>query len=324
MGNIYQKIKKASPLKDNHDWKSTDEEVFDSAGERLMNAEKRITGGSDAVMGYSGGNSLGRELTDAEKLWKDNEIKRLGGLQQYRDHYSIGKKDVVVKDKVLGKTEYRGDQGDQDGTPGKPEQRQYNAGFYEAFSARLAAKQENKMAKQKEKRDNKSIRRYEEGSRGFLGIGKGKGKGELNERVVSGYESRGKRNDNFNYDADGNITGERGTLEGQIGKQGMSNEFSDQVVTKQMRDRANTLSMNKTGQALGDTIIIDGTPDKEGKKGKKKVAGSVAKKVTGKSLMKQSMLGGAGNIAGNAMQYNQDQGDSPLSKLRNSKRGPGY
>ena len=223
-------------------------------------------------MGYSGGNSLGRELTDAEKLWKDNEIKRLDGLQQYRDHYSIGKKDVVVKDKVLGKTEYRGDQGDQDGTPGKPEQRQYNAGFYEAFSARLAAKQENKMAKQKEKRDNKSIRRYEEGSRGFLGIGKGKGKGELNERVVSGYESRGKRNDNFNYDADGNITGERGTLEGQIGKQGMSNEFSDQVVTKQMRDRANTLSMNKTGQALGDTIIIDGTPDKEGKKGKARVS----------------------------------------------------
>lgn len=324
MGNIYQKIKKASPLKDNHNWESTDEEVVDSAGEKLMNAEKRTTGGSDAVMGYGGGNSLGRELTDAEKLWKDNEIKRLGGLQQYRDHYSIGKKDVVVKDEVLGKTEYRGDQGDQDGTPGKPEQKQYNAGFYEAFSARLAAKQENKMAKQKEKRDNKSIRRYEEGSRGFLGIGAGKGEGELNERVVSAYESRGKKNDNFNYDADGNITGEKGK--------------GGQVVSKQMRGRANTLSMNKTGQALGDTLITDGTPDEEGKKGKKKVTGTVAvatmnlmnknksalKKVTGKSLIKQSMLGGAGNISGNAMQYNQDQGDSPLSKLRQSKRGPGY
>ena len=147
---------------------------------------------------------------------------------------------VVVKDKVLGKTEYRGDQGDQDGTPGKPEQRQYNAGFYEAFSARLAAKQENKMAKQKEKRDNKSIRRYEEGSRGFLGIGKGKGKGELSANVVAAAEKTGLKADKLkemglNVNDKGSITGD-----------------ADQNVTDQMRSRATNLSMNKYNQGLNE------------------------------------------------------------------------
>ena len=325
MGNIYQKIKKASPLKDGHDWKPTDKNVTNSAGDKLMNAESRTIAGEKKTILYS---DLPEAIqAEARKYNKDKYGTINPTAAGLTDNTTQG--DDVVQ--------YRGDEPDTLGTPAKPESSTYNAGFYEAFSARLAAKQENKMAKQKEKRDNKSIRKYEEGSRGFLGIGKDKGKGELNERVVSGYESRGKKNDNFNYDADGNITGEKGTLEGQVGKKGMGNEFSDQVVTKQMRDRANTLSMNKTGQALGSKRFYnDGKEKEEGTTGAQNVAGAVTtknlinknksalKKVTGKSLIKQSMFGGAGNIAGNAMLYNQDQGDSPLSRLKNRKRGPGY
>ena len=47
---IYEKIKMAnssvSPMKSNHDdWQPTDEKIEDSAGNILMNAEKRTTGG---------------------------------------------------------------------------------------------------------------------------------------------------------------------------------------------------------------------------------------------------------------------------------------
>lgn len=324
MGNIYQKIKKASPLKDGHDWVKTDDEIQDSAGNRLMNAEKRTVGGSDAEMGY-GGKSM--KLTPEQQAWKDRRVKELGGLQQYRDFYKIGDKDVVLKEAVKGTDEYRGDQGDKPGEPGKPQVKQYNAGFYEAYSAKLAAKQEDKIAKQKQKRDDKAIRKYEKGSKGFLGIGKGKGEGELNERVVSAYESRGKKNDNFTYDADGNITGETGE--------------GGQVVSKQMRNRANTLSMNKTGQALGDTIITqDATADKEGEKGLENVAGTLLKKghnksktpfkmggdkITAKDLIRESMFDMAGPLGQVAKHnYEQDKGESPLSKLKKNKRGCGY
>jgi hypothetical protein len=331
MGNIYEKIKKSSPLKDGHDWVKTDDEIQDSAGNKLINAEKRTVGGSDAEMGY-GGKSM--KLTPEQQAWKDRRVKELGGLQQYRDFYKIGKKDVVLKEAVEGTDEYRGDQSDKPGEPGKPQVKQYNAGFYEAYSAKLAAKQEDKIAKQKQKRDDKAIRKYEEGSRGFLGIGKGKGKGDLNERVVSGYESRGKKNENFTYDADGNITGEAS---------------GDQVVSKQMRDRANTLSMNKTGQELGSTLITqDATADKEGEKGLKKIAGTLLKnspnksktpfkmsaklvadkgdgKITAKDLMRERMFDMAGHLGQVAKHnYEQDKGESPLSKLKKNKRGCGY
>jgi len=82
-----------------------------------------------------------------------------------------------------------------------------------------------------------------------------------------------------------------------------------------MRDRANTLSMNKTGQALGDKRFFgDGEKEKKGTPGvtgAQNVAGSVADM----NLINKNK---------SAMKYNQDQGDSPLSKLRKSKRGPGY
>lgn len=286
MGNIYQKIKKASPLKDGHDWKPTDKNVINSAGDELMNAESRTLAGEKKTILYS---DLPEAIQAEARRYNQDKYGTLNPTAAGLTDNTTQGDDVV---------EYRGDEPDTPGTPAKPESNTYNAGFYEAFSARLAAKQENKMAKQKEKRDNKSIRKYEKGSRGFLGIGKDKGKGELNERVVSAYESRGKTNKNFSYDADGNITGEKGD--------------GGQVVTKQMSDRANTLSMNKTGQALGSKRFYnDGKEKEEGTTGAKNVAGSVAPM----NLMNKNK---------SAMKYNQDQGDSPLSKLRQSKRGPGY
>lgn len=286
MGNIYQKIKKASPLKDGHNWKPTDENVLNSAGDELMNAESRTLPGEKKTVLYS---DLPEAIQAEARKYNQDKYGTLNPTAAGLTDNKTQGDDVV---------EYRGDEPDTPGTPAKPESSTYNAGFYEAFSARLAAKQENKMAKQKERRDNKSIRKYEKGSKGFLGIGRGKGEGELNERVVSAYESRGKTNKNFSYDADGNITGETGE--------------GGQVVTKQMRDRANTLSMNKTGQALGSKRFYnDGKEKEEGKTGAQNVTGSVA----GMNLMNKNK---------SAMKYNQDQGDSPLSKLKQSKRGPGY
>ena len=292
MGNIYQKIKKSSPLKDGHEWKPTDEKVVNSAGELLSNAESRTLAGEKKTILYS---DLPEAIQAKARKYNQDKYGTLNPTAAGLTDNTTQGDDVV---------EYRGDEPDTPGTPdtpAKPETSIYNAGFYEAYNAKLAAKQENKIARQKERRDNKSIRRYEEGSKGFLGIGKGKGKGELNERVISGYESRGKKNDNFNYDADGNITGEKGE--------------GGQVVTKQMRDRANTLSMNKTGQEIGTKRFFgDGEKEKKGTPGTtgaQNVAGSVADM----NLMNKNK---------SAMKYNQDQGDSPLSKLRKSKRGPGY
>lgn len=292
MGNIYQKIKKASPLKDGHEWKPTDENVVNSAGELLSNAEKRTTGGQEAKPKKT----LRQAYDDALNLGYRKES------ESFEDYVIRAKADDAFgtsgQDAIPGTTEYRGDEPDTPDTPAKPETSIYNAGFYEAYNAKLAAKQENKIARQKERRDNKSIRRYEKGSKGFLGIGAGKGEGELNERVISAYESRGKTNKNLNYDADGNITGEKGE--------------GGQVVTKQMRDRANTLSMNKTGQEIGTKRFFgDGKKGTPGTTGAQNVTGSVADM----NLMNKNK---------SAMKYNQDQGDSPLSKLRKSKRGPGY
>ena len=47
--------------------------------------------GSGGFSGQSAQDLLGRNLTTEESKWKDTEIKRLGGVQQYRDHYKIGK-----------------------------------------------------------------------------------------------------------------------------------------------------------------------------------------------------------------------------------------
>lgn len=47
--------------------------------------------GSGGFSGQSAKDLLGRNLTNKESDWKDDEVKRLGGVQQYRNRYKIGK-----------------------------------------------------------------------------------------------------------------------------------------------------------------------------------------------------------------------------------------
>jgi hypothetical protein len=63
--------------------------------------------GGGGFSGQSAKDLLGRNLTNKESKWKDDEVKRLGGVQQYRDQYKIGEE----KDKFHTKTtnEYEDD-----------------------------------------------------------------------------------------------------------------------------------------------------------------------------------------------------------------------
>lgn len=65
--------------------------------------------GTDPVMGYSG-NKI--KLTKEQSDWRKKEIERLGGVQQYRDHYKIGKKDVVLKQGTEGSSSTKSNIGD--------------------------------------------------------------------------------------------------------------------------------------------------------------------------------------------------------------------
>ena len=70
-----------------------------SNGESVSNADTDLNRrtevleeqGSGGFSGQSAQDLLGRNLTTKESKWKDDEVKRLGGIQQYRDHYKIGK-----------------------------------------------------------------------------------------------------------------------------------------------------------------------------------------------------------------------------------------
>ena len=68
---------------------------FDFNADRKINTDlsydKSVTlkGSTPGKEKYSGGGTLKNQ---AEKDFYDKEVKRLGGVQQYRDHYKIGKK----------------------------------------------------------------------------------------------------------------------------------------------------------------------------------------------------------------------------------------
>ena len=60
-------------------------------GEKSIKKPEKITvsGTTPGKTSYSGGGTLKNQ---AEKDFYDKEVKRLGGVQQYRDYYKIGKK----------------------------------------------------------------------------------------------------------------------------------------------------------------------------------------------------------------------------------------
>ena len=111
----------------------------------------------------------------------------------------------------------------------------FNMDFRNSENANWAEGAQRRGTRRAERRANRDIRRYEEGSKGFLGLGKGKGKGELSANVIAAGEKTGKTIKGLNYDAEGNITGDK-----------------DQKVTEQMRSRATNLSMNKYNQGLNE------------------------------------------------------------------------
>lgn len=69
--------------------------VLNPDGTVAYGGNVKITVPGKDKMGYSGKKM---KLTDKQKDWRNKEIERLGGVQQYRDHYKIGKKVVVGKE----------------------------------------------------------------------------------------------------------------------------------------------------------------------------------------------------------------------------------
>jgi len=65
--------------------------------------------GTPDKMGYGGKNM---KLTKEQSAWRKGEIDRLGGVQEYRDHYKIGKKDVVLEKGTEGKSTQKSNIGD--------------------------------------------------------------------------------------------------------------------------------------------------------------------------------------------------------------------
>jgi hypothetical protein len=73
------------------------EDNLDSDSTRTEISEKQGGGG---FRGQSAKDLLGRKLTSEESKWKNKEVERLGGVQQYRDYYKIGEE----KDKFHTRT----------------------------------------------------------------------------------------------------------------------------------------------------------------------------------------------------------------------------
>ena len=119
-----------------------------------------------------------------------------------------------------------------------PMETNYNMGYNASVNANWAEGAQRRGTRRAERRANRDIRRYEEGSKGFLGFGKDKGKGELSANVLAAAEKTGRTIKGVNYDAEGNITGD-----------------NDQKVTDQMKARAKSLSQNKYNQALNTEKI---------------------------------------------------------------------
>ena len=228
---IYEKIKSAkSPLKDKHDnpndpqvtvgdWESTDVQLQDSAGNLLINPQQRVTTTYTPPVTTPEGDAAYALLSDEEKK-----------AQDARYIAANTKKETIYRGDLEGKEpKFKETETTEEKTTVTPEQKMYNPGYFEALSAKMAAKQERKREKQLDRANRKAIKRYEEGSKGFLGIGKGKGKGELTSQVLSAYERTGLDNKDLKRDKDGNIIGDK-----------------DQTVGRQMRSASTSLGLNKS------------------------------------------------------------------------------
>ena len=297
MANIYTNIRsaakmKASPAKQTDDelnYKAVNDgkEYYTTKGGKrvkvnLLKASKFIKG-SDAI--YSTGKSL-KGLTKAQLDWREKEIERLGGLDEYHKKYGDKTKGKLTKAAVADRNEdvFKWSPVTTENkkiTPAETKNvkteetvQQYNMGVDHSQDVKEAAGVQRRGDRAKTRRAERDWRRYNEGTRGFFGIGKGKKKGDLSARVLAAGEILGKTSDKFKYeeienpDYDPNdptsektittrkVIGERYTNPKSI--------FGDQTVTDAMRSTAGSLSMNKFASApdMYHNVTTDGKVEK--------------------------------------------------------------
>jgi len=261
MSKINEILSKRTPLKRNGepDFKKVDGNFKNAANEAVELYKAQLQGqGTYNTKSIDPAKSGGELETDDQKYFKslydrfgddvttqeliDKKFLHSSKLDAYNTFtggknkgvFTPGEVTDVYKTKPITQT----NQNTETNTVDKPMETNYNMGYNASVNANWAEGAQRRGTRRAERRANRDIRRYEEGSKGFLGFGKGKGKGELSANVLAAAEKTGKTIQGVNYDAEGNITGD-----------------ADQKVTDQMKARAKSLSQNKYNQALNTEKI---------------------------------------------------------------------
>ena len=289
MKTIYEKIKmsksSSSPLKDNHDdWEPTEEEIQDSAGNILMNAEKRTTGGQDAVPGvaddYDGSGGYASD-EDWKKFLASPEGKA------YTEK-------IEGKPAVEGKTEYRGDIEGKDPVDPTPERKRYNPGYFETLNKNLAEGAARRGSARDTKRAIKDLKgnltknqkqALRKEKRKLRGLGELKGRGaardiQLMQNVNRDYKDTKMGIEGAENFGVTNIESARGKLD----------KTSDQF-----KSRVEGQTMDKSAGQLGnvqDKVIMEkAKKGKPGEEGKENISGTPTKKLKSKAPFKMMGYG---------------------------------
>lgn len=244
MSKINEILSKRTPLRKEPDFKKVEGNFKNAANEAVELYKAQLQG--QGVSGdYSGGGTFKNK---EEREWYEGQIKQRmdagmsneEAITDYRNTFKIGTKGPDKPGKITDvyKTKPITQTNQPSITTDIPMETNYNMGYNASVNANWAEGAQRRGTRRAERRANRDIRRYEEGSKGFLGFGKGKGKGELSANVLAAAEKTGKTIEGVNYDAEGNITGD-----------------ADQKVTDQMKARARSLSQNKYNQALNTEKI---------------------------------------------------------------------
>lgn len=244
MSKINEILSKRTPLRKEPDFKKVEGNFKNAANEAVELYKAQLQG--QGVSGdYSGGGTFKNK---EEREWYEGQIKQRmdagmsneEAITDYRNTFKIGTKGPDKPGKITDvyKTKPITQTNQPSITTDIPMETNYNMGYNASVNANWAEGAQRRGTRRAERRANRDIRRYEEGSKGFLGFGKGKGKGELSANVLAAADKLGKTVKGANYDAEGNITGD-----------------ADQKVTDQMKARAKSLSQNKYNQALNTEKI---------------------------------------------------------------------
>jgi len=260
MSKINEILNSKTPLHKEPDFKKVEGNFKNASGSAVELYKAQLQG--QGVSGdYSGGGTFKNE---DERKWYEGQIKQRmdsgmsneEAITDYRNTFKIGTKGPdkpgeitdVYKTKPITQT----NQNVETKTVDKPMETNYNMSYGSSVNANWAEGAQRRGTRRAERRAKRDIRRYEEGSKGFLGFGKGKGRGELSANVLAAGDKLSKKIKGLEYDAEGNVTGEKQIFD----KKGKAIEgFGDQTVTDQMRDRAKSLSQNRYNQALNTEKI---------------------------------------------------------------------